>query len=110
MHNIFIKNRTQLKHDIELIWFQLIYSCVNIQFGVNFYMTKIDKFDLYLTQTILKTSNQKSNNRELSVGSLAKNISYIQNNPLNVNINSSGENFNCRMSVNSDSTSSLPRL
>ena len=52
-------------------------------------MSHLSKIDLHLTQLVLKTKNLKNDKRNLLIGGLNENISYIKNNPLNINIHNS---------------------
>jgi len=56
-------------------------------------MSHVSKIDLHLTQLILKTKNLKNDKREVLVGGLNENMSYIKNNPLNINVNNSENKF-----------------
>lgn len=63
-------------------------------------MDNINKFDLHLTQLILKTKNLKNDKREVLVGNLDKNFIYINNNPLDLVIkNGKSLNF-CKIELN----------
>jgi hypothetical protein len=63
-------------------------------------MTKIEKFDLHLTQLILKSKNLKYDSGEVVVGRLTENITFSTKNPLDLKVNNEFP-FECKISINS---------
>ena len=56
-------------------------------------MNKIEKFDLYLTQLILNTKNNKKDNIEVNIGRINEYLTYIDNNPLSIKISKNSNDF-----------------
>jgi hypothetical protein len=65
-------------------------------------MNKIEKLDLYTTQLILNTKNNKYDDNEIDIGKIHKHITYIKNNPLAIKINNNKNSFNCKTNLDSN--------